>query len=83
MRLNVGDKIYCFVDGINDLTKGKSYKVTNIRGKSRWSGDDICILDDKGSNWWFGQIGNSECWTMWFVSEKEWLRNKKLEKLGV
>jgi|ERR1035437_145437 hypothetical protein len=44
---------------------------------------DICIRDDEGSNWWFGQIGSSEAWTRWFYSEKEWRRNKNLEDLGI
>ena len=69
MKLSVGDKIYCKL--------GKEYIVTNTHG------DDICILDDGGSNWWFGQIGETECWTSWFIPEKEWLRDKKLKELGI
>ncbi len=82
MRLQIGDKIYCKVDG-SLLTLGKGYVVIHTRSKDRWNGDDICILDDDGSNWWFGQIGETECWTNWFVSEKEWLRDKKLKELGI
>ena len=48
-----------------------------------FNGDDICILDDSGSNWWFGQTGETECWTNWFISEREWLRNNKLNELGI
>ena len=85
MRLSVGDKIYCklVIEPSNGLTIGKEYIVTNTRPRSRWNGDDICILDDGGSNWWFGQIGETECWTTWFISEKEWLRDKKLKELGI
>ena len=85
MKLSVGDKIYCklVIESIDGLTIGKEYIVTNTRPKSRWNGDDICILDDGGSNWWFGQIGETECWTTWFIPEKEWLRDKKLKELGI
>lgn len=84
MKLSVGDKIYCkLVIPSDGLTIGKEYIVTNTRPKSRWHGDDICILDDGGSNWWFGQIGETECWTSWFIPEKEWLRDKKLKELGI
>lgn len=76
MRLKVGDKIYSKVSS-SGLTLDKAYVVT------QWSGDDICILDNSGLNWWFGQIGETECWTGWFISEKEWVRNKKLEELGI
>ena len=91
MRLKVGDKIYCVAD-VNDLTKNKYYEVINVRKgnfsicdnlTSYLSYDDICIKDDTGCNWWFGQIGETEPWTIWFISEKEWLRKIKLEKLGI
>ncbi len=86
MRLEVGDKIHCkeIIGGNgHGLTLDKGYVVIHTRTKDRWNGDDICILDDDGSNWWFGQIGETECWTNWFVSEKEWLRDKKLNELGI
>ena len=86
MRLNKGDKIVCIVSDIGDLTYGKLYEVTNTRGlyKRPWTfemEDDICITDDMGFNWWFGQIGESECWDMWFVTEQQWNRQQKLDKL--
>ncbi len=83
MRLEIGDKIYCKVVIGDGLTLGEEYIVTNTRPKDRWNGNDICILDDDGCNWWFGQIGETECWTNWFVSEREWLRDKKLNELGI
>ncbi len=83
MRLEVGDKIYCKSVLGDGLTLGEEYIVTNIRPKNRLSGDDICILDDSGQNWWFGQIGETECWSNWFVSEMEWLRDNKLKELGI
>jgi len=82
MRLEIGDKIYC-KNPIGELSLDKEYEVVHTRPRDRWNGDDICILDDNGSNWWFGQIGETECWTNWFVSEKEWLREKKLNELGL
>lgn len=82
MRLKVGDKIYSKVSS-SDITLDKAYVVTQVRDKTHWTGDDICILDNSGLNWWFGQIGETECWTGWFISEKEWIRNKKLEELGI
>jgi hypothetical protein len=84
MRLQIGDKIYCKeLVGGELLTLDKGYVVIHARPKDRWNGDDICILDDDGQNWWFGQINETECWTNWFVSEKEWLRDKKLKELGL
>jgi hypothetical protein len=82
MRLNIGDKIYC-KEVIGELTLGGEYLVTMLRPKSRWSGDDICILDDEGLKWWFGQIGETQCWTNWFISEKQFLREKNLKELGI
>lgn len=82
MRLKVGDKIYSKVSS-SDITLDKAYVVTQVRDKTYWTGDDICILDNSGLNWWFGQIGETECWTEWFISEKEWIRNKKLEQLDI
>jgi hypothetical protein len=84
MRLKVGDKIYCKEVIGSDITLDKAYQIIHTRSRNRWNdGDDICINDDFGSNWWFGQIGETECWTNWFVSEKEWLREKKLNELGI
>jgi hypothetical protein len=56
---------------------------TNVRTRSFNNGDYICILDENGNNWWFGQIGETECWTSWFISEKQWIRNNKLKEIGV
>jgi len=83
MRLNIGDKIYWKGTIPGKLTVDKGYEIIQTRPKNRWNGDDICILDDNGSNWWFGQIGETECWDNWFVSEKEWIREKKLNELGI
>lgn len=46
-------------------------------------GDDVCIEWLDGGEWWWGQIGSSEPWTTLFISEKEYLRNKRLEDLGI
>lgn len=89
MRLNIGDKLVCILKDVNDLTYGKTYEVIYVRDLSY--SDDICILDDNNTNWWFEQIrdtgsindyvGGWQCWTMWFVTEKEWNRDQKIDKL--
>ena len=83
MRLKNGDKIYCKKEldkSEYGLTIDKPYEVIYT---NNWNGDDICILDNFGNNWWFGQIGETECWTNYFVSEKEWIREKLLNELGI
>ncbi len=74
--LRDGDKIYCKVD-MSNLTKDKCY-IVNI-----YSNSTICIKDDNGHSWWFGQIGQLEPWDMWFVTEKQWIRDKKLKDIGI
>jgi hypothetical protein len=83
MILKIGDIIYCKKVLGEDLTLNKGYQVIHTRPKDRWNGNDICINDDSGINWWFGQIGETECWTNWFVTEKEFIRDKKLKELGI
>ena len=89
MRLEIGDKIYCYkligARMAQGLTLGKEYMITSVRTQvsNNDNGDYICILDDSGTNWWFGQIGEIECWTSWFISEKQWIRNNKLKEIGV
>ena len=69
------------------MTYGKSYEVVNTRN---YLTDDICIRGDDGLSWWFEQIkdpnssnlgdiiyaGGWQCWTMWFITEKEWSRDQ-------
>ena len=83
MRLSEGDKIVCIMDDIDDLTYGKSYEIVSTRNPSEFypQEDDICIKDDMNLNWWFGQIGATECWTTWFVTEQQWNRQKKIDQL--
>jgi len=100
MRLEIGDSIYCYklVDKVGKgLTLDKRYKVVNTRPKDRWcrltmihietpANPTNALIDIEMCNWWFGQIGGTECWkcwTNWFISEKEWLRNNKLNELGI
>jgi hypothetical protein len=83
MILKIGDIIYCKEVLGEGLTLNKGYQIIHTRPKDRWNGNDICINDDSGTNWWFGQIGETECWTNWFVTEKEFIRNKKLTELGI
>lgn len=77
MMLKIGNIIYCEKVLGEGLTLNKGYQII------QWDGNDICINDDSGANWWFGQIGETECWTNWFVTEKEFIRNKKLTELGI
>ena len=81
MRLKKGDILVCIMKDIDDLTYGKSYEIVYVRGQKTLREDDICIKDDRNLNWWFGQIGESECWTMWFVTEQQWNRQNKLDQL--
>lgn len=90
MRLKIGDKIYCYKLVGEGLTLGEEYIITNVRfggnreeEQNQKQYDYICILDDNGTNWWFGQIGETECWTSWFISENQWIRNNKLKEIGV
>jgi hypothetical protein len=64
------------------LTLDKCYVII-YTVQTNWVNDDICINADDGSDWWFGQIGEMDCWTSWFVTEKEWLRDKRLTELGI
>ena len=80
--LKVGDKIVCIRHDINGLTYGKSYQIIDVREGSMYLGDkDVCIVDDGEYDWWFGQEGYAEPWTRWFVSEKQFLRNKKIDQI--
>lgn len=80
--LKVGDKIVYVKKTFEGLTFGKSYDIVQIRDGSLYLYDkDVCILDDKGCYWWFGQEGYPESWTMWFVTEREFIRNKNLENI--
>ena len=81
MRLKKGDILVCIMNDIDDLTYGKSYEIVYVRGQKTLREDDICIKDDRNLNWWFGQIGESEDWTSWFVTEQQWIRQQKLDQL--
>ena len=91
MKLKVGDKIVCIKeihggdkivcskeihsrDNKMSLIYGKTYTIINTTTSY--------IAIDVNGPWWFGQIGSSEPWTKYFVLEKQWTRNKKLEELG-
>jgi hypothetical protein len=63
---------------VDDLTIGKTYEVIQIRD---FPEKDICIKSNDGYNWWFGQVGSSQPWTMFFITETEFIRNQKIEKL--
>lgn len=78
MKLEVGDKLVC-VNALYRLVYGETYTIVDTT--IHYGEEDICI--DVDGQWWFGQIGSSEPWTNWFVLEKQWTRNKKLEELGL
>ncbi len=44
---------------------------------------EICIKWIDNTNWWWGQIGETEPWTNMFIDEKHYQRNKNLEALGI
>jgi hypothetical protein len=94
MILKVGDILYlnpnkidhknkyilgtCYSSSLSfDELVNKQFIITRVRR------GDICIEWVDGSPWWWGQIGNTECWNILFISEKEYLRNKKLEDIGI
>ena len=80
MKLEVGDKLVC-VNVLDRLVYGEIYTIVDVTNHNHYGEEDICI--DVDGQWWFGQIGSSGPWTNWFVLEKQWTRNKKLEELGI
>ena len=79
MRLKTGDKIYCIKEKTG-FTLEKEYVV------SLSNSFVLRINNDVGEILWLSQIGKyeeDESWTNWFLSEKEWLRNKKLSEIGI
>lgn len=80
MRLKKGNILVCILEDMEDLTYGKRYEIVHTRDGFE---DDICIKDDLNLNWWFGQVGVSESWVGWFVTEKQWERDEKLQKIGI
>ena len=78
--LNIGDIIYSIVDS-DTLTYDKGYVIVSTRFNIQENDSSICIVDDKGYNWWFGQLVYFESWDMWFRSEVEYLRDKKIDEI--
>jgi hypothetical protein len=97
MRLKVGDILYLNPNTIwNEMYKykggekasksdliGRPFMVNQVRerGYLKFHEDDICIRWIDDTDWWWGQIGSSEPWTKKFITEKEYLRNKKINEL--
>jgi len=75
--LYVNDVIICnkYITFV-PITYEKEYVVQYTRSHPE---KDLCIKDDLGYDWWLGQIGSTECWTNWFITKKEFQRNKKIE----
>lgn len=85
IRLNEKNE-YTFVDtkySKEELIE-MSFKVTSTRDKTIYgNGDDICVEWIDGTDWWWGQIGETEPWTIMFINETQYLRNRKLEEIGI
>jgi hypothetical protein len=79
MRLKVGDILYVRKEGT--IHSDIPFEVIQVRSKTRFDGDDIAIKWVDGHNWWWGQIGETEPWTLMFMSESEYNRNKKINEL--
>ncbi len=59
----------------------KPFEVTCVR--NHFGDKNISIKWVDGSNWWWGQIGYDQPWTDLFILEIDYMRNKKLEELGI
>jgi hypothetical protein len=67
-----------------DELANRPFRIIDVRTKSSYgNGDDICIKWVDDTNWWWGQIGETEPWTNMFIDEKHYQRNKNLESLGI
>jgi len=68
-----------------DELVNRPFEIVNTRSRTSYGtdGDDICIKWIDDTNWWWGQIGETEPWTNMFISEKHYQRNKNLETLGL
>lgn len=76
--LKGGDLLVC-IRSVGDITAGETYRVfwVQVRGNSN---DSIMVVDDLGSSHWFGlEFGSFEWRGKFFVTEKEWLRNSKID----
>jgi len=71
--LKVRDFIVCNASNVDCLTYGKKYEIIDVRHIPE---EDICILDNDGFKWWFGQVGSSDPWTMYFTNESSWREQK-------
>jgi hypothetical protein len=76
MRLKIGDILY--LKDEDSPYSDTPFPIIFIRDDFN---DDICIKWADGGNWWWGQIGSFEPWTIKFMTEKEYKRNKKLKEL--
>lgn len=70
-----GDLLVC-IRSVGDITCGKTYQVFAVYPNQ----NDICVRDDFSLPHWFGlEFGSFEWWGKFFVTEKEWLRNSKID----
>ena len=75
-----GDIIYC-IRPMGGLTLNKGYKVEMIRWDIKGKSSDICIYDDDRLAHWFGQQGEFESWTNWFINEVQYNREQKINQI--
>lgn len=84
MRLRIGDILYVnpqyniwylSQDNIPKNIFSIPFMVEYVRD------DDIAIIWIDGLKWWWGQIGESEPWTDMFITEKQYIRDKKINQL--
>lgn len=76
------DKEFLIIEGVaisKESLLNKPFVITHTRIDR--GNHDICIRWLDGQNWWWGQIGYSEPWTKMFITEKQYLRNNKIEQI--
>ena len=92
MMLKEGDVLYldpskCRIDEHYDFS-GKRYTYDELFNtpfvvtmtRYERGNFDIAIRWLDGTKWWWGQIGSSEPWTDKFITEKVYLRDKKIKE---
>ncbi len=81
MRLKVGDILYIKKEGTE--LSDRPFTVTKLRSATFHHRDDVCVEWLDGAEWWWGQIGEDEPWSLVFITEVEYFRNKKLIELDI
>lgn len=86
-KIKLHEKNEYTFSGINftfDELVNRPFRIIHVREKSPYgNGDDICIKWVDDTNWWWGQIGETEPWTNMFISEVQYKRDLQLNSLGI